>query len=228
MSDLQRDPWLSDILEVESFRLRDSAELNFRDLTNNNVEFVWAKTPVSDGVSRVNLEILGFRVVEGSVTFERAPSLIGERLVGVREACPEDEESVALIAQRSFQFDRFHQDPLISDEKANRLKSEWVRNYFRGSRGDLMLVCERDGMVAGFLLAVNNDLRTVVIDLIGTSTEFQKQGVGSELLMGLRDLTGKSIRAGTQFSNLPSVRMYVRHGFLPTRAEWTMHFHRGE
>jgi len=185
------------------------------------------KIPVSQVSSRVDLEKIGFRVIEGSMTFRRTSSPRTERIVGVRKARPEDEELIASIASRTFQHDRFHQDPLIPDEIADRLKSEWVRNFFRGHRGDVMLVCERNETVAGFLLAVSSESNEVVIDLIGTSPEFQNQGVGSALLTGLRDLTGKSIRAGTQFSNLQSVRMYVRHGFMPTSAEWTMHFHRG-
>jgi len=211
---------------VKAFGLEGGGELALQDLTEANVDFAWVKTSVFEGPFRTNLETLGFCVIEGSLTFEQSSSPAAVPLSLVRKARPEDEEAVALIAGRSFEHDRFHQDPLIASEVADQLKSEWARNYFRGSRGDVMFICERQGVIAGFLLAIKCEKSAVVIDLIGTSPEFRGQGVASALLMYLRGWTSGVIRASTQHSNLSSIRMYVRHGFLPTGSAWTMHFHR--
>lgn len=226
LSSLRRDPWLSDVLGVKAFGLDGGRELTRQDLVEGDVDFAWVKTSAFEGPYRANLEALGFCVIEGSLTFEQSANPAAVPLSLVRKVRPEDEEAVALIAGRSFNYDRFHQDPLIAGEVAARLKSEWARNYFRGSRGDVMFVCERRGVIAGFLLAIKCEKSAVVIDLIGTAPEFRGQGVASALLMYLRGWTGGVVRASTQFSNLPSIRMYVRHGFLPTEAAWTMHFHR--
>jgi len=49
------------------------------------------------------------------------------------------------IAESAFVYSRFHLDPLVPKELANRVKREWIANYVRRQRGERLLVAEVDG-----------------------------------------------------------------------------------
>lgn len=188
---------------------------------------VYAKVATRDVERVAELEAVGFRVVDVNVTLERlmgAPADGGD--VFVEPARPDQHEALVDIAGRAFRWSRFHLDPLIPNELADRVKREWVRSYVTGTRGSELLAAADGGRAVGFL-AVLADGEVRVIDLIAVAPEAQGRGVGSALVAELlrRHPGCERIRVGTQAANVDSLRFYERHGFAVAASDYVLHRH---
>ncbi len=233
----ERDAWLSTMLGYEAFRVTGPWGDGGDEPPADGRSLEWGRVPTEAVGDLHRLEASGFRVVDTALTFgwegERVPEPVEGSPV-VRRAAPEDREVVVAIAAGVFRYSRFHLDPLISDEAADRIKGEWIANYFRGERGDGLLVAEVDGEVAGFLGTLvrpgeDGEVPRAVLDLIGVGGGFQGRGVGTALtrafVSGYR--AGHRLVVGTQAANLPSARLYERMGFRLRESAFVVHRHRG-
>jgi len=238
---LEPDLWLGGILGYEAYRLITDApdrmrseNLPTRDAPARKV-FVYAKTEVHPLDDVRFLERSGFRLMDTNLTFGRRrtkpESLVEpdpENAPLVRMAVPEDEDAVVALARRSFTLDRFHLDPEVPNTTADRLKGEWVRNYFKGERGAAMAVAESGNgkEIAGFLLFLlaGNDL---VIDLVAVSSDHRNQGLaGAMTRFGERRFPqAENLKVGTQIGNRGAIRCYQKLGFRLERSQYIYHYH---
>ena len=230
-SSYQYDEWLSKILgrNVWNLVLEGDFRRKVFDLVNSG--FAYSKVDVEDLERIAFLEYLGFNLVETNVVFERRanPSLCFGAHREMRFAEERDSEAVKGIARNSFRYSRFHLDPIIPNELANRIKAEWVGNYFEGKRGDKMIVAVVNGEVVGFLLLFFEREKSFVIDLIAVGKEFRNRGIAQSMVAYIAyDCGPIEIRTGTQIVNLPSVRFYEKNGFRMVGASYTFHLHKGE
>lgn len=233
---LKHDPWLSRAMGYAAWRVErgEGGEPPSR-LQERAPVFAYAKLDVADihGVSQLTDH--GFRVVDAALTFDG--TIAGSVVSGTRFARTEDREAVSRIAHATFRFSRFHLDPLVPVDVANEIKSAWAANYFRGKRGDGMIVAEREGRIVGFLQLLWASSERLVIDLIGVDPAWQGQGVGrSMILLAAHYGTGDErvptmMTVGTQAANIPSVRLYESLGFRLRSSHFVLHYHgaaRGE
>jgi len=237
---LEPDPWLTSIFSNDVFRVIDIEHvplMSVDDLiraSDSPQIFFYVKVPVArlDLVHALNKS--GFKVVDVNVTFECMPRETEIDLsyqIIIRGARPEDRDATLDIAGTCFRHSRFHLDPLLSNDRANLIKREWVANYFNGERGEQILVAERDAKPIGFLaitkvISGNKTLR--VIDLIGIQSEYQRMGAGRQLVdFFINDSVGKCniLRVGTQIANVPSMNFYQRCGFHITESAYVLHAH---
>ncbi len=231
---VHRDAWLSGVLgkpalRVISGKADGGAERLVRSSSRGNV-FATAKIAVEDVTLVGRLQDIGFRVVDTALTFEcETPST--KPAGGIRFVRAEDRDRIAQIAGKAFRYSRFHLDPMISNQLANRVKSEWATNYFNGARGDAMVVAESETSVVGFLLMLRGGESQMVIDLIAVDPEYARRGFAKAMIAfsavnGYGD--GRrpgSILVGTQAANIPSVRLYESMGFRLSGAQYVLHFH---
>lgn len=235
---LTPDTWLSTILDRHVGRLDWPTKPDY-DLIKGQLKsalpllssptFIYTKVPTDDVMAGQLLEDVGFRLVETNVVFEKGKS---DRPVHhgakVRVADPADEEGCAKIAG-SFLWSRFHMDPLFSKEQADLIKVQWVRNFFRGSRGTHMLIAiDETSAITGFLqlIRVKNEL---IIDLIGVAEHARRQGVARSLIEAADGVLlgpDEKYLVGTQVANTASVRLYESLGFRLARSQYSFHFHR--
>lgn len=230
------DAWLSGIfghrvLRIDSGTVPASRELDATGAGGSaDSVFAWTKVDISDIASVAALTETGFRVVDVALTFEG--HVTRDESPRVRPATPADREQVEIIAGSCFRFSRFHADPHVADALANRIKANWVGNFFAGQRGDAMLVAEHDGAVAGFIQLLHGANGETIIDLVGVAIESQGHGLGSELVCsaarhGAARLGGTSrVVVGTQAANTRSVRLYESHGLRLASAQYVLHYHR--
>lgn len=239
------DPWLSDVLDRRVFALasrslagstRDLQE-EMKTLAGNERAFFFAKIPTAEVRTCAELASLGFSVVDTAITLSAsgggAAAFEG---CGVGAAKEEHFPAIADIAETCFRWSRFHLDPRIPDDLANRVKRRWMESYFSGARGDRLYSATVDGVVAGFLGAVTSNAgsRTIaVIDLVGVGPSHQGRGVGTALVDHfmhdwLQDAA--ELRVGTQAANIRSLRLYERAGFRVAETIYVLHAHyeRGE
>jgi len=228
------DLWLSSIFGYNVFKVTPPtiAVADLSAITTHVREydraFYYVKLVV-DRITVLNQFVsIGFRVVDVNITFEREPTKVESPYIIVRQALPQDGAEVLAIAETCFVYSRFHLDPLISNDVANKIKREWVANYLCGERGEKIFVAKLDSKVVGFnaVLKINDSAR--MIDLIGVDKNYQGRGVGRALVESfVTDSYDEYayLRVGTQIANTPSINLYERCGFKVVGASYVLHAH---
>lgn len=181
------------------------------------------------------LESLGFRFIECYVelTAEVPVNQDGGGPEGMTIGSHQAGEMAELeaLAGRSFEYSRYHADPLIERAAANRSRAEWVGNACRG-RAKAVLVARTQGAPAGFLVVMEDRVggRTAgKIDLIAVDRNDRGRGIGKALIgafFGWCRTAGHEVAlVGTQAHNIPSLRLYGAMGFLHYRTSYSLHLH---
>lgn len=236
----ERDPWLTSIFCNDVFRVTDIEQeppISFDDLTqasDSRRSFFYVKVPVERLDLLHALNKSGFKIVDVNVTFECMPrktDIDVSSRTNVHIARQEDRDKTLDIAETCFSYSRFHLDPLISTDLANLIKREWVANYFKGERGEQILIAEQNTKPIGFLaitkvISGNKSIR--VIDLIGIQSDYRRKGAGRQLIgFFINDSVGKFdlLRVGTQVANVPSMNFYQRCGFQIHESAYVLHAH---
>jgi len=235
------DEWLSGILEKQTYAIRYSARF-FECLASPGSQeyqslvrlqagpvFIYAKVPTIN-IPAVNLlQSCGFVIIETSLFFEKN-RLSDRRIIcgaHIRTASSVDEPSVYALASRSFSFSRFHLDGAIEDALANKVKAEWTRSYFRGHRGDAMLVALENADIVGFVLLAHGAEQDVVIDLMAVAPEHRRKKIASKLIHAAETMFEKKQRivVGTQAVNSASTQLYEKSGFRLALSQYVLHYH---
>ena len=234
------DLWLADSLGRPVYRLSSGAPIGsagllqaqMTSLASRADAFFYAKLPTSDVRACLELSRCGFGVVDTALTLSRDTSA-GQTPGGVRLgiATTEQHAGVLRIADTCFRWSRFHLDPLIPLEAANRVKHRWLQSYLEGKRGSALYAAEAHGDVAGFLAVLESSQegrRVAIIDLLGVAQEHQGKGVGHALVqLFIQDWRGRAeeLRVGTQAANLRSLRLYEQNGFRMAASDYVLHAH---
>jgi GNAT superfamily N-acetyltransferase len=236
---IQPDVWLSEVLARPVFSVHDpasgtGAELG-ADVFAHPGAFYFAKLAATDMHGMHALSAAKFRVVEANVTLTRSIEPLALEAtsphVHVIPARPEWRDQVLAVAGSSFRYSRFHLDPCIDREAADRVKREWVRSYFEGRRGDRLLVALEINQPVGFLaflVAQRDERRVGVIDLLGVRPDRQGRGIGAQLIAAALDecqAAADVLEVGTQTANVPSLRLYEHAGFAVARTGFVLHRH---
>lgn len=171
----------------------------------------------------------GFYLVDARFTMERPIHGLSAVPVpagyAIRQAQPADEDDVAAIAAVAFTCSRFHNDPAIPKALANKIKEKWARNFFRGLRGDAMIIAAHGKTVVGFNLLIKKD-NVLIIDLIAVNEAHRQRGLATAMISEAATTPSVNlIRVGTQLSNIPSLRAYEKAGFIITNTEHVWHCH---
>jgi ribosomal protein S18 acetylase RimI-like enzyme len=223
------DTWLGEVMRRPVFRVEGTGALG--ELAERRPGFYFAKVATDQIEDVAQLSRLGFVVVDTAVTFEQpadavvaAPVLAG---VEVGPLIASDVEAVLAIAGTAFRYSRFHLDPAVDPTLAHHIKRAWIESYVHGRRGDGLLVARRAGRPAGFLAHLQAGDHGV-IDLIAVAAEAQGTRLGSALIAAFVDhYRPHDRRVGTQISNLPSIKLYTKHGFTLARSQYVLHLHVG-
>jgi len=228
LSDLKQDSWLSSQLGRPAFACQPpfAANMSSQLAALPAAAFVSSRVPTEETDVVLSLQQTGFRLVDTTLTF-RGRFANPRRSNRLRNAEPRDARASAEIARDSYRYSRFQLDPMIPASVARDLKASWVGNFFRGARGDRMLVAEGpSGELAGFVLALTKE-DCVVIDLIAVSPRFQRQGIAADLVQGLASCYPPQtlVAAGTQAANIGSVRFYESQGFRLASSAYVFHYH---
>lgn len=222
---MREDVWLGERLGCAAWTVDVGDAIE--DVRTHGRGFFQARV-AADDVARVgSLERAGFAAIDVNITFRREPAPVaaGTAGGGVRDGLPEDRDAVVAIAEHDYSVSRFHLDPEIPDAVARAIKRDWVDNFFRGARGDRLLVADREGQVIGFLLVLDGTDASV-IDLIAVATEARGHGAGTALVCALAESRpDRPVVAGTQVSNVGALRFYERLGFTVQQTQFILHRH---
>lgn len=228
------DAWLSRVMARTVRCVNGTVEKDGEMLAQRTLQqitdrpgFSYARVPTHHVRTSQLLERSGFHVVDAGITLEtrEVPERGGEA-GRARLARAEDQSTVEEIARRSFIYSRFHLDPGIPKHLADEIKTQWVGNYFRGQRGNYMVVGERAGQVTGFLQLINAP-GALVIDLIAVEENHRGQGFAEAMIRYAVSACGnpKALRASTQSANTVSLSLYAKLGFRIVSTSYVLHHH---
>jgi ribosomal protein S18 acetylase RimI-like enzyme len=228
------DRWLSNILKREVFsvggNIKEGTKDNFLDeYISRKPVFIYAKVPATELYPIKFFEQKGFNLVDTNIILEKSLST-DKKFIGhcdVRFAVNDDQYNVVELAQKSFVYSRFHMDLAFPTETANAIKAEWAGNYFKGKRGDHMVVGLVAGKIKGFLQLLNINNKTLVIDLIAVDKDFRRKGIAYDMITYAESQYSQfsRIRVGTQLANIPSLKFYEKMGFKIFGAKYIFHYH---
>ncbi|MBU0579594.1 MAG: GNAT family N-acetyltransferase [Candidatus Margulisbacteria bacterium] len=167
--------------------------------------------------------------MDTNVSFEKSVSkdLHNTNNCVLRFAEKIDEENTVQLAKNSFVFSRFHLDKEFTSKESATIKGEWVRNFFKGQRGDFMILALVNNQIVGFLQLLKSPQDTLVIDLIAVDEKQRKKGIAGDMIsFAEKNIKGiQNIKVGTQIANIPSIRFYQNIGFKFIGANYVFHYH---
>lgn len=238
---LNNDRWLEGILKRNVFRLDfiNAPLLNISEDELRNLRAAMSKKPVFiyTKISPGDIETIKFLHKEGFYLVDT--NILLEKPVDKRKKCNEehiiryadraDREGTVLVAANSFDFSRFHLDISFTRKEADLIKAEWADNYFKGNRGDYMIVAEVPGKITAFLQLIGKNDQ-LIIDLIAVDRLYRRQGVAQELIRFAESSCQgfNKVFVGTQIANIPSIRCYQNIGFNVCSAQYVFHFHNND
>ena len=163
------DEWLSKIIGKPVYYLKQfSNSFENNDLPKNGM-FVWSKIPVDDVEKLIQLQKLGFYLVDTNIELVLSKQMVFKKSSNARFAKLSDEIAIRSIAKSTFKYNRFYKDPNISDNIASNIKEEWAGNFFSGKRGKWMIVVEENSKTVGFLQIIESNNDTIIMDLIDST-----------------------------------------------------------
>ncbi len=192
------------------------------------IEYLVARVNASDLSSAYLLAQREFIALDGILTFaldlREAPLDQGDSNFEVRLSTEKDIERIKEIAFSSYIYDRFHSDPLIPQEAADKLHAMWLENSCLGKAADDVVVASKKGRVLGYVTCRINrqverylGLRVGTIVLVATAVEARRQGVARAASFGalrwFREQGVDIVEVGTQFRNIPASNLYQSCGF---------------
>ncbi len=232
------DAWLSSIfsypvyqVEGQTFAVNECSDLaeQIQTLKQQPV-FLFAKISTGNAQGIHFFEKLGFHLIDTAVNFEKqiSSTIKPSGRSALQFAESPDESGVCELARQNSRTSRFHLDPLISRTIADEIKTEWVRNFFKGKRGEKLILALDNNQIVGFLQVLRPQKNEIVIDLIATSQDHRRKGIASDMIAFTESHYAKEcskIRVGTQISNVPSIKLYQKLGFEICSSQYIFHFH---
>jgi dTDP-4-amino-4,6-dideoxy-D-galactose acyltransferase len=215
------------IAQVTDSRLdRERMEEVERWCAEHEIRCAYLLADAADPATTLLAEDHGFRMVDVRITFAHSLEHPPKPAQPLKVASGDELESLLPLARTSFGDSRFYADPGFPRERVDELYAEWIRASDDGPMGDVVLVAERDGTLAGGITCVRGD-ESGEIGLTMVESSARGSGVGSDLVAGalewLREAGSERVTVQTQARNVGAQRLYERAGFLASRVDIWLH-----
>ena len=233
-----KDEWLSEQIDKNVYQLKvidlleDDFSQDWKEFRKNHIKenyFVFSKISTNSVNIWQCVEKVNFKLIDANVKFELHGNISSDskyqKDIDICFAEKKHQEATGKIARDNFIYSRFHLDPLIDNDIASKIKQNWVKNYFFGKRGDVMVLALLNNEPVGFLqLIIKN--KELFIDLIGVQKIAQGKGIASSMIQfASKNIEQSCIKVGTQIGNIPSIKLYQKLGFVLTGSDYVFHYH---
>ena len=243
--------WLSAIIQKDSYDLIVDDEFIEQFKMNGFDEYEWLnslhhcnkpmfiQTKVStQSIKSIKfLESIGFSLIDTNITMKKEINTgyvenvipnVGKLKIAFADS--KDREGAVAVGGNTFEYSRFHLDPLFSNELANKIKAQWVSGYFEGTRGDQMVIASFDSEIVGFLQILKPEKGHFIIDLIGVDKNYQRRGIAKNMIdFAISENSDiDHVFVGTQIGNIPSINLYQKMDFFLDYAKYVFHLHINE
>ncbi|MFH0791137.1 MAG: hypothetical protein V2A64_05845 [Candidatus Omnitrophota bacterium] len=185
------------------------------------------------------LESSGFKLMDTIVTWLFKPDRSipkFKNMFKVRGFQKKDLDSLMELAKHSFSTNRFHLDPHIPNDNADRLYAEWVKNYCAGiNKGKTrVIIAEGKNRIAGFLAyRLNEEMKRMSgYKIIGQGL-MAVSPYAKGAAVSLVNATTKDVLLDYDFAefdglitNHEAIRIYEAFNFEIIRSKYTFHYFR--
>lgn len=231
MQNLQIKPQLCKLLwEEETFGIK-AAKLNleyevaqeqWNELNKEFKEYEMIVINNCGNNSKNNLligELNNCFIADINVQFEKKHSNINEeKNINVRITNNKElDENLIKIAENSFVYSRFTNDPNLDKEKARLIYVDWTRNSFN-KKNKYFVTYEEGNKSVGFIVfSINKNIAT--IELVAVDIEYQNKRIGKAMMIEIERFLYEVkkevnlIKVGTQAENENAIRFYQNRGF---------------
>jgi ribosomal protein S18 acetylase RimI-like enzyme len=238
-------PFDSEITKLQSYRIsfllsnpvnanniKEALTENIINLaTNKGAHSITSRVSLEDIATIQLFEQKGFISTDNLVTYAMAQNEYSQKITAKKHSIIQyleknnqsHIESLKFLAQQSFKNDRFHNDPLISNELADTIYYKWMENALNDSNQTIVIaIDEHNQLPVGFVIStINNiaNLKIGIIVLIAVDENYRGLNIGLDMLNESMNFFKYQhvdvIQVGTQISNIPAQKLYTKMGFKP-------------
>ncbi|MCV2231493.1 GNAT family N-acetyltransferase [Acholeplasma manati] len=239
---LKKDEFNSNIFEL-NFGYVDYYDPSLQtneilDILNKSAyDITGIKINSTDLNAMYNFQKAGFYVVDCLVTYEydknNAKPISDEYSVSFKENVTQHEiVELASIARSVFKIDRFHSDPNLKTELADKYYYQWVINSFNGF-SDGAIVPVIDGKPVAFTTYKINNVSesTSTMVLSAVNPNYMGKGIYHNMIQkGTQYLLqfSSKIRVGTQVDNIAVQRTWQKIGYKMIDVKYILHYYKKE
>ena len=222
-----RDKFISKLLGYDAFIIK---KYNIQKLSNLKKPFfitLKSKSKINKSNSKKTKDF-NISLESIMVNYERKFLENKSTFYKCRNATRKDIPQLKKICLEKTSGSRFYSDKKLNKKFRESFRFEWLLNYFRGKRGNFLIVAYKEKKILGFILLIKikNGLR---IDLIVTKKTFYNKKVGVTLINFANNNLIKNkqkIYAGTNVHNIQANNFYKKVGFQKTKiSTYNYHIH---
>ena len=226
MSKLFEDKFVSQLIGYKSYIGNNNLDIKlFKYLKKPFFISFKSKTKKNFSTKHKDLEV---KLVSKMITYERKYLKDLATYIDCREAKNKDIPQLKKICLEDTSNSRFFNDLKLPLKFRKNFRAEWLLNYFKKKRGDILIVAYNKNKVLGFILMLKKNFG-LQIDLIVSSKKHQNKKVGTSLINYVNNnyLRKKDIiRAGTQLDNIKANKIYKKIGFIKQKiSSYIYHLH---
>ncbi len=213
---LKKDIWLSKQIGFNAYNLKKEPKLDFGKLEKKILITLKVKSTKKKILKKQIQK--NFKFIDINYKFVKKikdKNFINNQNYFCRFSNLNDKKNIVSIAKEAFKYSRFQIDKRIPKILFERIQLEWINNFFKGKRGTDLIVAKKNKKIAGFLLILVKKNK-MLIDLIATSTKFQRTGVAKSMInFAVNNINFRNfeIEVGTQKKNRNSIIFYKKIGF---------------
>lgn len=231
MQNLQMKPqlckllWEEETFEIKAAKLNLEGEVTKEQWNELNKEFEEYQMIVINNCgnnSKNNLligQLNNCSVADINVQFEKKPSNINEgKNINVKITNNKKfDENLIKIAEKSFIYSRFTNDPNLDKEKAKLIYVDWTRNSFNKENKYFVNYEDGNKSVGFIVFSINENIAT--IELVAVDREYQNKRIGKSMMIELERFLNEVkdevtlIKVGTQAENENAIRFYQNREF---------------
>ena len=214
MNKLFEDEFVSQLIGYKSFII--SKDLNINLIKYLKKPFFITFKCKSKTKFSPKFKDLEVKLASKMVTYERKYLKDLVTHVDCREAQKKDIPQLKKICLEDTSNSRFFNDLSLPLKFRKIYRAEWILNFFKKKRGDILIVAYKNKKIIGFILMLKKSFG-LQIDLIVSSKNYQNKKVGTSLINYVNNNFLKKnniIKAGTQLDNINANRIYKKLGFI--------------
>jgi dTDP-4-amino-4,6-dideoxy-D-galactose acyltransferase len=137
-------------------------------------------------------------------------------------------EQIIHLAETSFKYSRFLNDPHLQAEKARGIYADIVRNAFE-KPGRFFAQYEAKGMITGFVLfSMNAQTLSATVELIAIDPNQTGRGIGPSIIRSVEHFVCQNgmetVWVGTQLDNIQALKFYTSYGFQVMECSSIYHY----
>ncbi|MFL2143619.1 GNAT family N-acetyltransferase [Ruoffia sp. FAM 20857] len=129
------------------------------------------------------------------------------------------------LAENSFNYSRFMNDPYLNKEKARKIYYNWTLNSFRKDNKYFVYYKDEES-IYGFIL-FSMDKLSATVELIAVDENYRGKNLGTRLIKALENYVLEQkkyrIKVGTQINNIPAINFYINNKFKMKSISSTYH-----